>query len=124
MMLTTLPFLELTQYSDTGRRAQSALHSWRLSGETLDIRGVAARDELRHRVELRRRESAAPTTPLVRFAGAGNDFIGWTLLALSVALANAASGLMALWTVLVRVGWALFLLLIVHVKVRHAKIGQ
>ncbi|KDQ62807.1 hypothetical protein JAAARDRAFT_190081 [Jaapia argillacea MUCL 33604] len=47
---------------------------------------------------------------VVLSAGVGNDIIGWTLLALSVALANAASGLTALWILMVCVGWALFLL--------------
>ncbi|KAI0632272.1 Sodium/hydrogen exchanger family-domain-containing protein [Trametes polyzona] len=47
---------------------------------------------------------------VVLSAGVGNDIIGWTLLALSVALVNAGSGLMALWILLVCVGWTLFLL--------------
>ncbi|KAI5120140.1 hypothetical protein M0805_001908 [Coniferiporia weirii] len=53
---------------------------------------------------------------VVLSAGVGNDIIGWTLLALSVALVNAASGLSALWILLTAVGWALFLLL----PVKHA----
>ncbi|KAK7681633.1 hypothetical protein QCA50_015367 [Cerrena zonata] len=48
---------------------------------------------------------------VVLSAGVGNDIIGWTLLALSVALVNAGSGLMALWILLTCVGWTLFLLL-------------
>ncbi|KAI0769112.1 Sodium/hydrogen exchanger family-domain-containing protein [Trametes elegans] len=55
---------------------------------------------------------------VVLSAGVGNDIIGWTLLALSVALVNAGSGLMALWILLVCVGWTLFLLLIVR-RVMH-----
>jgi Kef-type K+ transport system membrane component KefB len=50
---------------------------------------------------------------VVLSAGVGNDIVGWTLLALSVALVNAGSGLMALWILLTCVGWTLFLLLIV-----------
>lgn len=50
---------------------------------------------------------------VVLSAGVGNDIIGWTLLALSVALVNAGSGLMALWILLTCVGWTLFLLFIV-----------
>lgn len=38
----------------------------------------------------------------------------WTLLALSVALVNAGSGLTALWILLVCVGWSLFLLFVVR----------
>ncbi|KAI0754775.1 Sodium/hydrogen exchanger family-domain-containing protein [Daedaleopsis nitida] len=51
---------------------------------------------------------------VVLSAGVGNDIIGWTLLALSVALVNAGSGLMALWILLTCVGWTLFLLFIVR----------
>ncbi|KIK70453.1 hypothetical protein GYMLUDRAFT_234917 [Collybiopsis luxurians FD-317 M1] len=47
---------------------------------------------------------------VVLSAGVGNDIIGWTLLALSVALVNAGSGLTALYVLLVCVGWAIFLL--------------
>ncbi|EPQ54638.1 hypothetical protein GLOTRDRAFT_77272 [Gloeophyllum trabeum ATCC 11539] len=47
---------------------------------------------------------------VVLSAGVGNDIIGWTLLALSVALVNAGSGLTALWILLTCVGWTLFLL--------------
>ncbi|KAL1950506.1 hypothetical protein VTO73DRAFT_5630 [Trametes versicolor] len=50
---------------------------------------------------------------VVLSAGVGNDIIGWTLLALSVALVNAGSGLMALWILMVCVGWTLFLLFVV-----------
>ncbi|KAJ3758145.1 Sodium/hydrogen exchanger family-domain-containing protein [Lentinula raphanica] len=47
---------------------------------------------------------------VVLSAGVANDIIGWTLLALSVALVNAGSGLTALYILLVCVGWALILL--------------
>lgn len=50
---------------------------------------------------------------VVLSAGVGNDIVGWTLLALSVALVNAGSGLMALWILLVCVGWTLFMLFFV-----------
>ena len=50
---------------------------------------------------------------VVLSAGVGNDIVGWTLLALSVALVNAGSGLTALWVLLTCVGWTLFLLLLV-----------
>ncbi|KAF8806126.1 hypothetical protein BYT27DRAFT_7224470 [Phlegmacium glaucopus] len=44
-------------------------------------------------------------------AGIGNDVVGWVLLALTVALVNASSGLTALWVLLASVGYTLFLLL-------------
>ena len=47
---------------------------------------------------------------VVLSAGVANDLVGWTLLALSVALVNAASGLTALWILMICVGWALFVL--------------
>ncbi|KAL6303874.1 Sodium/hydrogen exchanger family-domain-containing protein [Sparassis latifolia] len=47
---------------------------------------------------------------VVLSAGVGNDIVGWTLLALSVALVNAGSGLTALWILLCCLGWALLLL--------------
>ena len=47
---------------------------------------------------------------VVLSAGVANDIIGWTLLALSVALVNAGSGLTALWILMVCVGWVLLLL--------------
>jgi Kef-type K+ transport system membrane component KefB len=50
---------------------------------------------------------------VVLSAGVGNDIIGWTLLALSVALVNAGSGLTALWVLLACIGWTLFMLLLV-----------
>ena len=48
---------------------------------------------------------------VVLSAGVGNDIIGWTLLALAVALVNASSGLSALWILLTAVAWTLFLLI-------------
>ncbi|KAH9080284.1 Sodium/hydrogen exchanger family-domain-containing protein [Lactarius deliciosus] len=51
---------------------------------------------------------------VVLSAGVGNDIIGWILLALSVALVNAGSGLTALWILLVCIGWTLFMLLLVR----------
>ncbi|CDO73116.1 hypothetical protein BN946_scf185007.g170 [Trametes cinnabarina] len=50
---------------------------------------------------------------VVLSAGVGTDLIGWTLLALVVALVNAGSGLTALWTLLVCIGWALVLIFII-----------
>ncbi|KAG8214381.1 Sodium/hydrogen exchanger family-domain-containing protein [Butyriboletus roseoflavus] len=47
---------------------------------------------------------------IVVSAGVGNDIIGWTLLALSVALVNASSGLSALWILLACVAFIIFLL--------------
>jgi len=44
-------------------------------------------------------------------AGIGNDVIGWVLLALTVALVNASSGLTALWVLLASAGYTIFLLL-------------
>ncbi|RXW18815.1 hypothetical protein EST38_g7039 [Candolleomyces aberdarensis] len=47
---------------------------------------------------------------VVLSAGIGNDVIGWVLLALTVALVNASSGLTALWVLLVCLGYCIFLL--------------
>ncbi|THU96994.1 hypothetical protein K435DRAFT_79376 [Dendrothele bispora CBS 962.96] len=47
---------------------------------------------------------------VVLSAGVGNDIIGWTLLALSVALVNAGSGLTALYILLCCIGFTLFML--------------
>jgi Kef-type K+ transport system membrane component KefB len=41
---------------------------------------------------------------IVLSAGVGNDIVGWTLLALSVALVNAGSGLTAVYILLTCVG--------------------
>lgn len=43
-------------------------------------------------------------------AGVGNDVIGWILLALTVALINASSGVSALWVLLSCVAYTIFLL--------------
>ncbi|PFH50140.1 hypothetical protein AMATHDRAFT_61597 [Amanita thiersii Skay4041] len=43
-------------------------------------------------------------------AGVGNDVIGWILLALTVALINASSGLTALWVLLASTGYVILLL--------------
>ena len=50
---------------------------------------------------------------IVLAAGVSNDVVGWILLALTVALVNAASGLTALWVLLVTVAWALVLFLLI-----------
>ncbi|KAG6872565.1 hypothetical protein C0995_008838 [Termitomyces sp. Mi166 len=42
-------------------------------------------------------------------AGVGNDIVGWILLALTVALVNAATGLTALYVLLASVGYIIFL---------------
>lgn len=47
---------------------------------------------------------------VVLSAGVGNDVVGWILLALTVALVNASSGLTALWVLLTSVGYVIFLL--------------
>ncbi|KAI0304002.1 cation/H+ exchanger [Russula brevipes] len=47
---------------------------------------------------------------LVLSAGVGNDVVGWILLALTVALVNASSGLTALYVLLTGVGYTIFLL--------------
>lgn len=43
-------------------------------------------------------------------AGIGNDVVGWVLLALTVALVNASSGLTALWVLLASAGYTVVLL--------------
>ncbi|KAL5501372.1 KHA1_2 [Sanghuangporus vaninii] len=48
---------------------------------------------------------------VVLSAGVGNDIVGWTLLALAVALLNASTGLSAVWILLTAVAWTLFLLI-------------
>ncbi|EIN12520.1 hypothetical protein PUNSTDRAFT_118323 [Punctularia strigosozonata HHB-11173 SS5] len=55
---------------------------------------------------------------VVLSAGVGNDIVGWTLLALSVALVNAGSGLTALYILLVCVGWTLLLLFPIRLLLR------
>jgi Kef-type K+ transport system membrane component KefB len=51
-----------------------------------------------------------PVGVVVLSAGVGNDVVGWILLALTVALVNAGSGLTALYVLLASVGFVLFLL--------------
>lgn len=55
-----------------------------------------------------------PVGIIVLSAGVANDVVGWILLALCVALVNAASGITALWVLLTCVGYALFLVFIVR----------
>ena len=50
-----------------------------------------------------------PVGIIVLSAGVANDVVGWILLALCVALVNAASGLTALYVLLIAIGWILFL---------------
>jgi Kef-type K+ transport system membrane component KefB len=47
---------------------------------------------------------------VVLSAGVGNDVVGWILLALTVALVNAANGLTALWVLLAGIAFSLFML--------------
>nr|GAT45742.1 predicted protein [Mycena chlorophos] len=47
---------------------------------------------------------------VVLSAGVANDIVGWTLLALSVALVNAGTGLTALYILLICIAWATLLL--------------
>ena len=47
---------------------------------------------------------------MVLSAGVANDVVGWTLLAFSMALAKAASGLTALWVLLKCIVWVVLLL--------------
>lgn len=47
---------------------------------------------------------------VVLSAGVGNDVVGWILLALTVALVNAGSGLTALWVLLTCIGFIIFLM--------------
>ncbi|KAI0040269.1 hypothetical protein FA95DRAFT_1527812 [Auriscalpium vulgare] len=55
---------------------------------------------------------------VVLSAGVGNDIIGWVLLALSVALVNAGSGVTAVYILLVCIGWTLFLLFPIRIAFR------
>ena len=50
---------------------------------------------------------STPVGVIVLSAGVGNDVVGWVLLALTVALVNAGSGLSALYVLLVCIGWVL-----------------
>ncbi|KAI0689225.1 cation/H+ exchanger [Cytidiella melzeri] len=51
-----------------------------------------------------------PVGAITLAAGVGNDVVGWILLALTVALVNAGSGLTALWVLLTAIGYVIFLL--------------
>ena len=55
-----------------------------------------------------------PVGVIVLSAGVGNDVVGWVLLALCVALVNAGSGIVALWVLLVAVGYILLLVFAVR----------
>ncbi|KAF3906562.1 hypothetical protein ABW20_dc0107935 [Dactylellina cionopaga] len=50
---------------------------------------------------------------IVLAAGVGNDVVGWILLALTVALVNAGSGITALYVLLSATGYVLFLFFVV-----------
>ncbi|KAJ6264653.1 hypothetical protein Dda_0802 [Drechslerella dactyloides] len=50
---------------------------------------------------------------IVLSAGSGDDVVGWILLALTVALVNAGTGITALYVLLVAIGYILFLFLAV-----------
>ncbi|KAF3936362.1 hypothetical protein ABW20_dc0110374 [Dactylellina cionopaga] len=50
---------------------------------------------------------------IVLSAGSGDDVVGWILLALTVALVNAGSGITALYVLLVAIGYILFLFFVV-----------
>ncbi len=50
---------------------------------------------------------------IVLAAGVGNDVVGWILLALTVALVNASSGVTAVYILLATVGWALVLFFLI-----------
>ena len=47
---------------------------------------------------------------IVLAAGVGNDVVGWVLLALTLALTNASSGVTAVYVLLCAIGWATLLL--------------
>lgn len=50
---------------------------------------------------------------IVLAAGVGNDVVGWILLALTIALVNASTGLTALYVLLCAVGWTLALFFLI-----------
>lgn len=62
--------------------------------------------------ELKLLQSSVGT--IVLSAGVGNDVIGWILLALTVALVNAGTGLTALYVLIAAAGWTLFLIFLVR----------
>lgn len=51
---------------------------------------------------------------IVLAAGVGNDVVGWILLALTIALVNASSGVVAVYILLIALGWVLFLTFLVR----------
>ncbi|EST08640.1 Cation/H+ exchanger [Kalmanozyma brasiliensis GHG001] len=51
---------------------------------------------------------------IVLAAGVGNDVVGWILLALTVALVNADTGLTALYILLCAIGWILMLFFLIR----------
>lgn len=55
-----------------------------------------------------------PVGVIVLSAGVGNDVVGWILLALCVALVNAADGITALYVLLTAIGFTLFLVFLVR----------
>jgi Kef-type K+ transport system membrane component KefB len=55
---------------------------------------------------------------LVLSAGIGNDVTGWILLALTVALVNASTGLTALYVLLTAIGYVIFILFPVNWALR------
>ncbi|KAK9466880.1 Sodium/hydrogen exchanger family-domain-containing protein [Lipomyces arxii] len=57
---------------------------------------------------------------VVLSAGVTNDVVGWILLALTVALVNSSSGIVALYVFLVSVGWILFLIFAIKPLFRYA----
>jgi Kef-type K+ transport system membrane component KefB len=57
---------------------------------------------------------STPAGIITLSAGVANDVIGWILLALCVALANAGSGLSALWILLACAGYMVFLIYLVR----------
>lgn len=52
---------------------------------------------------------STPVGIITLASGVGDDVVGWVLLALCVALVNAANGLTALYIILVVAGYTLFL---------------
>ena len=56
---------------------------------------------------------------VVLAAGVGNDVVGWVLLALTVTLVNATSGVSAVYVLLCGVGWTLFMLFPVRVAFHY-----
>ncbi|KAG5438737.1 hypothetical protein PCANB_002457 [Pneumocystis canis] len=51
---------------------------------------------------------------VVLSAGVGNDIIGWVLLALTIALVNAGSGIISLYVLLLGIAWMLILIYLIR----------